>query len=283
MPRRASWAAMAITPLLLVAFSANAHATLTAVNKLGKGDGFERCLIGDSSGRCGGSGTYKNAYSITAIFSAWTGRTLTRVSDDNDKIFSAAPFGYIEVQGIAHYLSGAGTSSAGIWHDDGAFAPAEMVSFPAGTEISPPDNRTVGVKLAGDTVQSDIITNRVFDSSFLYMAVGASPFEFVYKSGNEYYSSDNTSKGFNNVKSSGKVLDHMVTFDTGTRLDSHGNLAEVYLIAFERYHHDIDFQDGVYAVSIPLLRPVPEPGTHAMLAAGLSLLALTLWRRRDRR
>src|SRR5215471_5992866 len=131
MPQRAFQAALAIPLFLLLAVSfGRAHATVTAVNSLGKGDGFERCLIGDASGLCGAHGTYKNAYSITRIFSAWTGRTLTRVNDDSDKIFSAGSFGYIEVQGIAHYLSGAGTSSAGIWHDDGSFVSAEFVSFP---------------------------------------------------------------------------------------------------------------------------------------------------------
>jgi hypothetical protein len=75
----------------------------------------------------------------------------------------------------------------------------------------------------------------------------------------------------------------MVTFYAGQRTDSRGNLADVYLIAFERAHVDIDYQDGVYAVSIPLLVPVPEPAAYLSLAAGLSLLVGVVWRRRNRR
>jgi hypothetical protein len=278
MPHRASWAATAITLFLLVTFSITADATLTPVNNLGKGDGLERCLIGDSLGKCGPSGTYKNAYSITKVFTAWTGRSLVRVDDDNDKVFGSLAFGYIEVAGIAHYLSNAGTSTAGIWHDDGSFSGPELIPFPSGTEISPPDNRTVGVKIAGDTVTSDIITGRDFGASFVTLAVGSAPFEFVYRSGSEYYSSDNTSAGF-----SSPAGDHMVTFYAGTRTDGRGNQANVYLIAFERHGVDKDFQDGVYAVSIPLLIPVPEPAAYMSLAAGLCLLGWTALRRRNRR
>ena len=61
----------------------------------------------------------------------------------------------------------------------------------------------------------------------------------------------------------------MVTWYAGRRIDSHHNSADVYLIAFERAHQDNDFQDGVYAVSIPVERRCRRPPIWAMLAAGL--------------
>ena len=123
--------------------------------------------------------------------------------------------------------------------------------------MSPPDNRTLGVVLPGEKVTADILTGHVFDSSFIAMTLGTAPFEFVYRSkfsdgSVDYYSSDNTSRGFDNRIVSGKTLDHMVTWYAGQRIDGRHNIADIYLIAFERAHQDDDFQDAVYAVSIPL-------------------------------
>ncbi len=254
-----------------------ASATVTSVNTFGNGNGTERCLIGNSSGRCTNGGTYQGAYSITKVFSAWTGNSLARVADTEDKVWSAGSFGYIEVAGIAHYLSSSGTSYAGIWVDDGKFSGYELNPFPAGTEVSPLDNRTLGVVLPGEKVTNDILTGRVFDSSFIAMTVGAAPFEFVYRSRFSngsvgYYSSDNTSRGFDNRVVSGKTLDHMATWYAGQRVDSRHNISDVYLIGFERAHQDDDFQDGVYAISIPL-QAVPEPPAWIVLALGLGLTA----------
>lgn len=263
---------------IAVAMSAPlASATVTPVNTFGDGAGTERCLVGNASDRCTKGGTYLGAYSITRLFSAWTGRSLARVDDNEDKVWSAGSFGYIEVAGIAHYLSMHGTSSAGIWINDGKFSGGELKPFPTGTEMSPPDNRTLGVVLPGEKVTADILTGHVFDGSFIAMTVGAAPFEFVYRSklsngSAEYYSSDSTSRGFDNRVVSGKSLDHMATWYAGQRIDGRQNIADIYLIAFERAHQDDDFQDGVYAVSIPL-SAVPEPPVLAMLGLGFLLTA----------
>ena len=104
------------------------------------------------------------------------------------------------------------------------------------------------------------------------MTVGTAPFEFVYRSrfsdgSVRYYSSDNTSRGFDNRVVSGKTLDHMVTWYAGQRIDSRHNIVDIYLIAFERAHQDDDFQDAVYAISIPL-QAVPEPPAWIVLALG---------------
>jgi hypothetical protein len=260
-----------------------AFATVTSINTFADGDGTERCLIGNASDRCTKGGTYLEAYSITALFSAWTGRNLTRVNDDGDKVWSAGSFGYIEVAGIAHYLSAHGTSSAGIWDDDGKFSGSELRPFPADTEVSPPDNRTLGVVLPGEKVTGDILTGRVFESSFIAMTLGAVPFELVYRSklsngSVDYYSSDDTSRGFDNRVVSGNTLDHMVTWYAGQRIDGRRNIADVYLIGFERAHQDDDFQDGVYAISIPV-QAVPEPPVWVVLALGFGLTAWIRWRR----
>jgi hypothetical protein len=267
---RCLWAVAA--SIALAAPAPFAFATVTPINTFGDGNGGERCLIGNASDRCTKGGTYLGAYSITALFSAWTGRSLARVDDDADQVWSAGSFGYIEVAGIAHYLSGHGTSSAGIWVDDGKFSGTELIPFPAGTEVSPPDNRTLGVVLPGEKRTGDILTGHVFDESFIALALGVASFEFVYGSGADYYSSDSTSRGFDNKVVSGKTLDHMVTWYAGQRIDSHQNIADVYLIAFERAQHDDDFQDGVYAVSIPV-RAVPEPPAWMLLALGFGLTA----------
>jgi hypothetical protein len=264
---RCFWAAASIALAML---APSASATVTAINTFGSG--AERCLIGDAADRCTKGGKYLGAYSITAVFSAWSERSLTRVDDADDKVWSAGSFGYIEIAGIAHYLSNHGTSSAGIWVDDGKFSPSELQRFPDGTEVSPPDNHSVGVVLPGEKVTSDLLTGRVFDSSFIAMAVGAAAFELVYRSGGDYYSSDNTSRGFDNVVVSGKTLDHMVTWYAGQRTDGQNNIADVYLIGFERAHQDDDFQDAVYAISIPV-RPVPEPPVWMILALGFCLTA----------
>lgn len=272
---RCLWA-VAVTLALAMA-APHACATVTSINTFGNGNGTERCLIGNASGRCTGGGTFQGAYSIASLFSAWTGRNLTRVDDAQDKVWSAGSFGYIEIAGVAHYLSTSGTSYAGVWVDDGKFAGSELKPFPAGTEVSPPDNRTSGVLLAGEQITSDILMGRAFESSFIGMTFAAATFELVYRSrfsggGVAYYSSDNTSRGFDNRVVSGKTLDHMVTWYAGQRIDGRHNVADVYLIAFERAHHDDDFQDGVYALSIPL-QQVPEPPAWMVLALGLGLTA----------
>jgi hypothetical protein len=249
----------------------SASAAVTAINTFGSG-GNERCLAGNAADRCTQGGKYLAAYSITAVFSAWSERSLSRVDDADDKVWTAGSFGYIEIAGIAHYLSNHGSSSAGIWFDDGRFSPSEFQPFPAGSEVSPPDNRSVGVVLPGEKVTSDLMTGRVFDGSFVAMAVGAGAFELVYRSGAEYYSSDNTSRGFDNSVVSGQALDHMVTWHAGQRSDSRHNIVDVYLIGFERAHHDDDFQDAVYAISIPV-RPMPEPPVWVILALGFCLTA----------
>jgi hypothetical protein len=134
--------------------------------------------------------------------------------------------------------------------------------------------------LPGEKVTGDILTGRVFESSFFAMTLGAVPFELVYRSrlsdsNVDYSSSDNTSRGFDNRVVSGKTLDHMLTWYAGQRVDGRQNIADVYLIAFERAHHDDDFQDGVYAISIPL-QAVPEPPAWIVLAMGF---VLTAWLR----
>ena len=172
---RCPWAVAASIALAMLAQLASA--TVTSINTFGNGDGAERCLVGDTTDRCTKGGTYFGAYSITRLFSSWTGRSLTRVDDSDDKVWSAGSFGYIEVAGIAHYLSTHGTSSAGIWVDDGKFSASELKPFPAGTEVSPPDNRTLGVVLSGEKVTADILTGHVFESSFVSMTLGTVPFE----------------------------------------------------------------------------------------------------------
>lgn len=272
---RCPWAVAAAIALAMPA--PLAFATVTSINTFGDGDGTERCLVGNTTDRCTKGGTYLGAYSITRLFSAWTGRSLARVDDSKDKVWSAGSFGYIEVAGIAHYLSTHGMSSGGIWVDDGKFSASELKPFPAGTEVSPPDNRTLGVVLPGEKVTADILTGHVFESGFIAMTLGAAPFEFVYRSklsdgSVEYYSSDSTSRGFDNRVVSGKALDHMVTWYAGRRIDGRHNIADIYLLAFERAHQDDDFQDGVYAISIPL-RAVPEPPAWVILVLGLVLTA----------
>ena len=278
---RCAWALFSCVALFVS--TPLAGAAVTSINTFGDGDGTERCLVGNGSDRCTKGGAYLGAYSITALFSAWTGRSLVRVDDNADTVWSPGSFGYIEVAGIAHYLSTNGTSSAGIWVDDGRFSASELKPFPTGTELSPPDNRTLGVLLPGEKVIADILTGRNFDSRFVSMALGAASFEFVYRSkltngSVEYFSSDSTSQGFNNRIVSGMALDHMVTWYAGRRIDSHHNSADIYLIAFERAHQDNDFQDGVYAVSIPV-SAVPEPPIWAILGLGF---ALTAWLRSQR-
>ncbi len=272
---RCLWAAAAwIAAMAMLAPPASA--TVTPINTFGDGVGTERCLVGNAAGRCTKGGSFLGAYSLTTVFSAWSDRSLTRVDDAFDRVWSAGEFGYIEIAGIAHYLSDHGTSAAGIWIDDGRFAPSEFRSFPAGTRVSPPDNRSMGVVLPGEKVTYDLLTGRVFDTSFVAMAVGTAAFEFVYRSAGGYYSSDPTSPGFNNVVVSGKALDHMVTWYAGERTDSRGNIADVYLIGFERGHVDDDFQDAVYAISIPVripIRPVPEPPVWMILSLGFGLTA----------
>ena len=278
---RCAWALLGCVALLLS--TPPAGATVTSINTFGGGNGTERCLVGNGADRCTKGGAYLGAYSITHLFSASTGRNLVRVDDNADTVWNPGSFGYIEVAGIAHYLSTNGTSSAGIWVDDGRFSASELKPFPPGTELSH-DNRALGTLLPGEKVMVDILTGRSLDSSFVSMALGAAAFELVYRSklangSVEYFSSDPTSSGFNNRVVSGKVLDHMVTWYAGQRIDSRHNTANVYLIAFERAHQDDDFQDAVYAISIPTLSAVPEPPVWAILTLGF---ALTAWLRSRR-
>jgi hypothetical protein len=275
--------AVAAVAIALATAAPSAAAAITAVNTFGNSTGTERCMVGDGADRCTKGGSFRGAYSITRVFSEWTGRPLTRMDDHADRVWSAGQFGYIEVQGVARYLSGSGDSLAGIWADDGRFSAAELVAFPTGVGLLPADNRTVGMLVPGDKVSSDIVTGPVFEGRFLALPVGTAAFEFVYRprypdQSVAYYSSDPTSRGFANSAAGGSALDHMVTWHAGTRTDRFGHIAQVYLIAFERAHHDDDFQDAVYAVSIPTA--VPEPSTWALLGAGALILGGLSARRR---
>jgi hypothetical protein len=257
-----------VVALALGAASVSSAAVLTSVNTYGAGT--ERCLVGDARGLCTGGGKYRGAFSITRIYETNSGRTLARVDDALDKVWTS-PSGYIEVRSFAHYLSGDGTSIAGI-----GTTKANFTAFPAGTEMSPPDNRVVGPRVAGDKVLSDYAPAR----SFLNCDVGTDPFYFLYRSEGKTYSSNNFSgNGFDNV--GGGVTDHMVTWNAGLDTDSRGNQAVLYVIAFERANVDDDFQDGVYEVRVPVAAPVPEPATFSLLAAGLCLLGWSVLRRRN--
>jgi hypothetical protein len=226
--------------------------------------------VGDAQGMCTRGEKYLGAFSITRIYETNSGRTLTRVDDALDKVWTSAS-GYIEVRSFAHYLSNAGTSIAGI-----GTTKANFTAFPAGTELSPPDNRVVGPQLAGDKVLSDYAPAR----SFLNVDVGIDPFYFLYRSGGKTYSSNNFSgNGFDNI--GGGATDHMVTWNAGLDTDSRGNQAVLYVIAFERANVDDDFQDGVYEVRVPIGTPVPEPATLSVLVTGLWLLGWSVLRRRN--
>ena len=105
-------------PLLLS--SGTALAAFTSINTYGNDDGSERCLVGNASDLCTKGGDYKNHFSITRIYATDSGRTLTRLDDNTDKVWNA-PLNYIEVRPIAHYLSGNGTSSAGVLTSTASF------------------------------------------------------------------------------------------------------------------------------------------------------------------
>jgi hypothetical protein len=192
---------------------------------------------------------------------------LVRLDDTGDKSWTSS-LGYIEVRAVAHYLSTHGTSVAGI-----GTTPANFQTFPIGTELSP-DNVVVGPALPGDVVSSDYVAGK----SFLNVDVGTDPFAFLYRSEGKTYSSNNfAGNGFAN--GNGGALDHMASWYAGEATDLQGNNAAVYLIAFERQNKDLDFQDGVYEVRIPIA-PVPEPSTFALLAAGVGLAGWAKMRRR---
>lgn len=267
MPTHA-WCARVAAGTLLAACAAAAEAAITAIKTYGDGDGSERCLVGDAHDRCTRGGRYKGAFSIVHIYATNSGRTLVRLDDSLDKVWSA-PLGYLEVRAVAHYLSGHGTSVAGIGVDKNAFE-----SFPAGVELAPPDNVVVGPALATDKVQDD----HAAPGSFMSVLMGEGEFYFLYRSQGKTYSSNNhAGNGFDN--GNGGRRDHMVSWAAGFDTDLQGNTAAVYLVAFERAHADDDFQDGVYEVRIPWAAPppVPEPSTFAALLLGAALL---LWRAR---
>jgi hypothetical protein len=245
-------------PFLLCNGAAPA-AVFTSINTFGNDDGSERCLVGNANDLCTKGGDYKNKFSITHIYAADSGRTLTRLDDTTDKVW-AAPLNYIEVRPIAHYLSGNGTSTAGVLTSTSSF-----VSF---ADVA--DNHVAGTKI-------DSINDYVALGSFININLPAGAFQFLYESQGKTYTSDNfAGNGFDNGNSG--TLDHMVSWYTGTATDLRGNQADVYLIAFERKHEDNDFQDGVYELRIA--RPVPEPAAAAVFAFGMSLLG---WRTLKRR
>jgi hypothetical protein len=245
-------------PLLLL--SGAASAAFTSINTYGNDDGSERCLVGGAGDLCTKGGAYKNKFSITHIYANDSGRTLTRLDDNTDKLWSA-PLNYIEVRPIAHYLSNNDTSTAGVLTSTASF-----VSF---LDVSP-DNRVAGTKI-------DSINDYVPLGSFININLPAGAFQFLYKSQGNTYTSDNfAGNGFDNGNSG--ALDHMVSWYTGTAVDLRGNQADVYLIAFERKHADDDFQDGVYELRIA--HAVPEPTAFAAFVIGVGLLG---WSRLNRR
>jgi len=246
-------------PLLLS--SGTALAAFTSINTYGNDDGSERCLVGNASDLCTKGGDYKNHFSITRIYATDSGRTLTRLDDTTDKVWNA-PLNYIEVRPIAHYLSGNGTSSAGVLTSTASFL----------TFADVPDNHVAGSII-------DSIHDNVALGSFININLPAGAFEFLYKSqGNTYTSNNFNGNGFDNGNSG--ALDHMVSWYTGTAIDLRGNRSDVYLIAFERKNADDDFQDGVYELRIGIAA-VPEPSTYVAFAVGLALLGWTSLKRRS--
>jgi hypothetical protein len=254
--------ALASAPLLAAFISASSHAAVfTPINTYGNDDGSERCLVGNASDLCTKGGAYKNKFSITRIYANDSGRTLTRLDDTTDKIWSA-PRNYVEVRPIAHYLSGNGPSAAGILTSTSSFL----------TFADVPDNRVAGTPM-------DSISDYVPLGGFTNIDLPGGVFEFLYKSQSKTYTSNNfAGNGFDNLDSG--ALDHMVSWYTGTAIDLRGNQASVYLIAFERANKDDDFQDGVYELRIA--EAIPEPSTYAMLTVGFGLLGWSAYRRKNR-
>jgi hypothetical protein len=235
-------------------------AVFTSINTFGNDDGSERCLVG-AGDLCTKGGPYLGKFSITHVYAASTSRTLTRLDDTTDKLWTA-PLNYIEVRPIAHYLSGHGTSTAGVLSSTSVFTTFADVA----------DNHVAGTPL-------DSISDYVALGSLTNIDLPAGVFQFLYKSlGNTYTSNNFAGNGFDNGSSG--ALDHMVSWSAGTATDLRGNLANVYLIAFERLHVDNDFQDGVYELRIA--QSIPEPSMYVTLGLGLGLLGWTSLKGRAR-
>jgi hypothetical protein len=246
-----------------------AHATTTAVNPLGGGDGSERCLAGAT---CAG-GAYNGAFSLISLFEKDLGRALgsiTRVDDSDDKIWTNTVTNGGQVQALARYAS----DSSRLGYDAGAgFVPVTSTLA----------NRKVLVNHSasyfGDSHPGDLVTTA---DSWLTLPLAAGvPFAFVLQDFTMNYRI--TSNPVSGVGSSGYAnsglgaLDYMVTFRVPDSVPH-------FFVAWEDRNpllattNDHDYND--FVVEVRYANPMPEPETYAMILAGIGMLGFVARRRK---
>jgi len=223
---------------------------------------FERCLIGGGDGICtddaSGDWAYDDATSIVRAVEIDTGTTATRVDDELDRVWSAPDGAEVVLRSrYASYTSELGYAPAG-------GGPADFIALAGG---QPNFQVTVSdaTPFAADPVPGDFVVGSLSPALF-----AATDFVFVLRvvddeGGETFLSSDSTQGSWTN---SGGA-DAMVTLALGNGR---------YLLGFEddavlsgacggTCPGDYDYNDLVFELTI-----VPEPGTLALLGAGLALL-----------
>lgn len=249
--------------------SSVAHATTTAVNPLGGGDGSERCLQGAT---CAG-GAYSGAFSLISLFEKDLGLapgSITRVDDDFDKLWANTVTNGGQVQALARYAS----DNSRLGYDAGAgFVP--VTSTLASGKVLVDHSAS----FFGDTHAADLVTAA---DSWLTLPLGAGvPFAFVLQDFTMNYRI--TSNPVAGVGSSGYAnsglgaLDYMVSFRVPDTMPH-------YFIAWEDRNpllattNDHDYND--FVAEIRFANPIPEPETYAMLLAGVGMLGFAARRRK---
>lgn len=262
-------------------------AAFTTINDPAASTGAERCLSSGSGagGNCALQGSYSGFQSMVQLFANTVGATLTRISDDQDSVWTAGP----------------GAGIVGIGRSAGRDFSLGVIPGVSGGAF---DERLSAI---GSTSQTQVFylpqipsgqntNNDLLVSNTLYQAnlpvfsnlpstyTNATPFRFaiLQRSGAIANNTPDLWSSLPANNTSDNFFDHMVTFRLNNTYLSTNNLTW-YIAGFENARFagggDGDFNDYVFVFQnvVPVGASIPEPISTSL--AGLGLLTLILLRR----
>lgn len=262
-------------------------APFTTINDPAANTGAERCLSSGAGagGNCASQGAYSGFQSMVQLFANAMGATLTRISDDQDSVWTAGAGA-----GIVGIGRSAGRDfSLGVLPGVSGGAFDERLSAIGSTSLT--QVFYLPQIPAGQNTNNDLlVSNTLYQANLPVFSnlpstyTNGTPFRFaiLQRSGAIVNNTPDLWSSLPTNNTSDNFFDHMVTFQLNNAYLSNNNLTW-YIAGFENARFagggDGDFNDYVFVFQnvVPVGASIPEPISTSL--AGLGLVSI-LWLRR---